>query len=574
MALANIAKVDAVAAAAIAKINGLVFTAAAPGAFLLDTYTGAAAAYSVRRLYSLYTGASMRVRRDTGGGTGDDDEADVAFDSNNELSLDSAISNASAGVTSTTFGEFVAASGYSNPDSLTGTIKAVVPTWYGQESSGGTGSGNDAIEDIAQQAEIYNGTAINLRNGSPVLQPTNTTNYAIASLDLASANTFVYVGFADRDGKDVLGMATSPLYRMSNGSTSACTFGYSPAPVYYHNGVEQSTTPTRDEAYDFMSAQQSLLSSVFGDRAGTNMFIGGQTTYMIEAQELVIWKTDQDTAGNLSDIETDINSDYLIYQPTTAPTSGLLATYTGAAAAYSVRQLANTAVISMRVRRDSDDEERNFGFDTNGDLDSQAISDFCTTANGYVTRWWDQSTNGNHADQATDASQLQIYNGTAVITRNGKPMIETTENVTSFDSVTVSQSAPYTLMGVCYNHNDFNRALAYGNGSGMRAIAATNKAQFQSPGGGTITASATFGDSSIIYTAVANGSSTFVRGLGETTSAETTGTTTDTALTSLQPGATGSGASSMQEMILWDDALSSTDYAAIETNMDTYFSVT
>ena len=32
-------------------------------------------------------------------------------------------------------------------------------------------------------------------------------------------------------------------------------------------------------------------------------------------------------------------------------------------------------------------------------------------------------TNGNHADQATDASQPQIYNGTAVITENGKASI-------------------------------------------------------------------------------------------------------------------------------------------------------
>ena len=35
----------------------------------------------------------------------------------------------------------------------------------------------------------------------------------------------------------------------------------------------------------------------------------------------------------------------------------------------------------------------------------------------------DQSTNGNHADQATDTSQPQIYDGTAVITKNGKPSL-------------------------------------------------------------------------------------------------------------------------------------------------------
>jgi hypothetical protein len=143
-------------------------------------------------------------------------------------------------------------------------------------------------------------------------------------------------------------------------------------------------------------------------------------------QEVISWPSDQ--SSNRTGIETDINSEFLIYQPTDAPASGLLATYTGAAAAYSVRQLSDKAVIAMRIRRDSDDEERNIGFDSNGDLDTTAISDFCQTANGYVTRWWDQSTNGNHADQATDAIQPQIYNGTAVITKNAKPAIEFNEH--------------------------------------------------------------------------------------------------------------------------------------------------
>ena len=138
-------------------------------------------------------------------------------------------------------------------------------------------------------------------------------------------------------------------------------------------------------------------------------------------QELIMYP--DTVTPNETAIEENINSDYLIYQPTDAPTSGLLATYTGAAAAYSVRQLSDKAVICMRIRRDSDDEETNIGFDANGDLDTTAISDFCQTANGYVTRWWDQSTNGVHADQATDASQPQIYNGTAVITENGKPAL-------------------------------------------------------------------------------------------------------------------------------------------------------
>jgi hypothetical protein len=203
------------------------------------------------------------------------------------------------------------------------------------------------------------------------------------------------------------------------------------------------TTPTGQELQSGVANSSgrtlyidgSSVASTSGDQTTTGAanrpltlfgaFYSNQLPFRGTIQEVVLYTgtSNGDQSSNRSDIETNINSEYLIYQPTAAPTSGLLATYTGAAAAYSVRQLANTAVMSMRVRRDSDDVEQNFGFDSNGDLDTAGIASFCGTANGYVTRWWDQSTNGNHADQATDASQPQIYNGTAVITENGKPIL-------------------------------------------------------------------------------------------------------------------------------------------------------
>lgn len=264
--------------------------------------------------------------------------------------------------------------------------------------------------------------------------------------------------------------------------------------------------------------------------------------------------------------------------------------------AYSVRLLDSAVGISsytgdcMRVRRASDNVEADVGFDTNDELsltspisntsDAQSYTDLAdfvdhtgTPTNAFCRWWYDQSGNSLDAGQSTAANQLKIYDATTgLITRNGKPMLESTVNVTSFSAVSLSQNTPYTLMGVSYNHNAFNRALAYGNGSNMRAVAAVNKALFQY-GSSALAANATFGDSSMIYTAVANGSSTFVRGLGETTSAETTGTVTDAALTSFQPGGEASRQSSLQEVILWDGAKSATDYGAIETNMNNYFSV-
>ena len=114
--------------ASVAEIDGLTISSGPAFTGLLDTYTGAAAGYSVRQLKSGVT-VAMRVRRDTAGGTGDDKEADVAFDTSltdPAISLDSAISNASVGVTATTLGQFlnvgtVNGTTYTNPDSLTVT---------------------------------------------------------------------------------------------------------------------------------------------------------------------------------------------------------------------------------------------------------------------------------------------------------------------------------------------------------------------------------------------------------------------------------------------------------------------
>jgi hypothetical protein len=78
----------------------------------------------------------------------------------------------------------------------------------------------------------------------------------------------------------------------------------------------------------------------------------------------------------------------------------------------------------MRVRRASDDAETDIGFDSNGDLDTAAIATHCGASAGYVPVWYDMSGNSNNVTQSTAGNQPQIYNGTAVITQNGKPALD------------------------------------------------------------------------------------------------------------------------------------------------------
>jgi hypothetical protein len=130
---------------------------------------------------------------------------------------------------------------------------------------------------------------------------------------------------------------------------------------------------------------------------------------------------------------------------TTAPSSDLLLdTYTGAAAAYSVRKLDKDYTgYAMKVRRASDDAEADIGFDSNGDLDTAAIATHCGASAGYVSVWYDQANIGgtpNNATQSTTSKQPQIYNGTAVLTEDGKPIITPTAAVQELE-FSVSSSA-------------------------------------------------------------------------------------------------------------------------------------
>lgn len=105
--------------------------------------------------------------------------------------------------------------------------------------------------------------------------------------------------------------------------------------------------------------------------------------------------------------------------------SGLLDTYTGAAAAYSLRLLSTSYTGSaIKVRRASDNTEQNIGFVDNV-LDTTSLASFCSGTNGFVTTWYDQSGNGRNARQTTAANQPQIVSSGSVITQGGKPSVYT-----------------------------------------------------------------------------------------------------------------------------------------------------
>ena len=102
----------------------------------------------------------------------------------------------------------------------------------------------------------------------------------------------------------------------------------------------------------------------------------------------------------------------------------LLDTYSGAAAAYSLRQLSSSySGKAIKVRRASDNAESDIRL-VNGELDTTGLANHCGSSDGFVSVWYDQSSDSNNATQTTAAAQPKIYDGTTgVVTENGKPSI-------------------------------------------------------------------------------------------------------------------------------------------------------
>ncbi len=167
-----------------------------------------------------------------------------------------------------------------------------------------------------------------------------------------------------------------------------------------------------------------------------------------------------------------------------AEASDLLDTYTGAAAAYSLRRLKSTATNAIRVRRSSNNDEQDIGF-VDGELDTVSLLAFVGTAvtdNGYVKTWYDQSGNSNDATQSLSTNdQPQIVSSGAVIVENGKAAVEfdgsndtllTNQNIRTASAFVVGKSAissRSTIFGATSIGNQYLRTdgtdIKFQNGS-------------------------------------------------------------------------------------------------------------
>lgn len=141
-----------------------------------------------------------------------------------------------------------------------------------------------------------------------------------------------------------------------------------------------------------------------------------------------------------------------------------------AAVAYSVRLLrAAYSGNCLRVRRSSDDTEQDIGF-ASGILDTASLLSFVGANDGFVAKWYDQSTNAKDAAQATNSLQPKIVTAGSLLTKNGLPSVIFTAVVDG--ELTFSDVAATAAISVV--------AVAERNGSAAnRTIISGGTASFQ-----------------------------------------------------------------------------------------------
>jgi hypothetical protein len=99
--------------------------------------------------------------------------------------------------------------------------------------------------------------------------------------------------------------------------------------------------------------------------------------------------------------------------PYTNKVGETLGSIADSAAAYSLRALNGGDPMVARVRRSSDDAEKDF---TASDVSGGALVDWVgSVSDGFVTSWYDQSGNDNHATQSTASSQPKIVDAGVLV---------------------------------------------------------------------------------------------------------------------------------------------------------------
>ena len=312
------------------RVSGI--TPAPSSSYLLDTYGGAAAAYSLRKLSNTYSGNAIRVRRSS-----DNTEQNIGFDGSGNLDT-------------TALTTFV------------GAGNGFVTTWFDQ-----SGNNKNFTQTTANiQPQIVTSGVVETKNGKPNLrflykrltvnQVLQVPNYITFVGNNTSNTQSIYAGFVNyyssgvstENPEIILGNATNygdgaSIYWGGSVVGGTGNFGFLTNRIH-----TLTTTPGITMTYYGNNTQMATRT-----RAGTwasttynGISIGGNTIWGnrdCDFQEFIVYNIDQ--SSNRSLITTNINSFYSLY-----PSDADAAAFVSAAGITdSTQQSAvNTLVTSLK----------------------------------------------------------------------------------------------------------------------------------------------------------------------------------------------------------------------------------
>lgn len=253
----------------------------------------------------------------------------------------------------------------------------------------------------------------------------------------------------------------------------------------------------------------------------------------------------------------------------------LLDLYPNAAAAFSTRKLRTAySGSAIRVRRLSDNAEQNIGFDSNGELNVSALSSFCSGTTGYLTTWFDQSTNGKNLTQTSAILQPIVFIAGNVILTNNKPSIPFDGVLNIISNATFALSQPSTHILVMKNNTSVNAHIVDSDGSGSRQVNFIPSGVFGIFAGVTLSSGVSVGTAQKLFFSVFNSTSSIIRDNSVQVASGNAGTNS---MGSLRLGNNPVGNSqyfsgTLQEVIFYNNNNSS-NALGIETNIKTYYGI-
>lgn len=254
--------------------------------YLLDQYSGAAAAYSLRLLDCDYAGALIRVRRSS-----DNTEQDFYPIGSGDVNLDTAALKTFVGTG--------------------GSDDGFVVTWYDQSGN----VNNSTQSTTTAQARVMDNGVVQRLNDKPSLYFDGDDQYNMGLYPASRVDMYIPQSTSDNLYIHLGGITYPFSFVIQEGSSSTVLYSQIGTPVLYANNTAFSGT-TRDDVYNFLNGSKIVTMEQLDVSNATYwstgvVFSGYSWTFSGYVPEIISWTSDQ--SANRSGIVSNINSYYSIY---------------------------------------------------------------------------------------------------------------------------------------------------------------------------------------------------------------------------------------------------------------------